>query len=448
MKAEGSYDEAIGTFEQISGYQDSAEQVLACHYLKAEGLAKKAAYEVAYAEYILADAYTDARERAAGMAYQAGLKMLAMSDHPAAIGWFEKALTLPEARAQLLGIGEYYYTTQQYDQAEAVFAKVAEEEDAARRLYELGQYYELLGSTERAAAAYRDAGNYADAPEKAKAMTYMTAETLMKTGDYETAKTSLAAIRGYRDADAKIEECEKQIAAAAVAAAVAAREAKLKPYKTVGNYVTFGHYPQTRDGNDNTAIEWLVLDYDAANNRALLLSRYGLDAQPYNKDWDDISWWDDITWEKCTLRTWLNGTFLNKAFTTQEQSGILLTNVDNSKSQNYSRWGTNDENNTQDKVFLLSYAEANKYLGVTWDNRNNTKSRVAPTAYGVKQGVDTSSYYKTADGEAAGWWWLRSPAGDHNVAAVRIDGALDHYSDNAYGGVRPALWINLKSDIF
>ena len=114
--------------------------------------------------------------------------------------------------------------------------------------------------------------------------------------------------------------------------------------------MTFGHYPQTSRGNDNTPIEWLILAREG--NKALLLSRYGLDAQPYNKERACV------TWEECTLRTWLNGTFLNKAFTAQEQAGIVLTSVDNSKSQGYIGWSTNGGNNTRDKIFLLSCREA------------------------------------------------------------------------------------------
>ena len=79
---------------------------------------------------------------------------------------------------------------------------------------------------------------------------------------------------------------------------------------TIGNYVAFGTYPQTAAGTDKTPIEWLVLDRDG--NKALIISRYGLDAQPYNTKCTDI------TWEKCTLRTWLNSTFMNKAFTSEE----------------------------------------------------------------------------------------------------------------------------------
>ena len=183
---------------------------------------------------------------------------------------------------------------------------------------------------------------------------------------------------------------------------------------------------------------------DVKGDEALLLSRYGLDAQPYNKQWKGI------TWEECTLRTWLNETFLNKAFTAQEQEGILLTNVDNSSSQGYSEWSTSGGNNTQDKVFLLSYAEANQYFGVTENNINNTKSRVEPTDYAINQGAYTSSSNKTEDGAAAGLWWLRSPGGPLIFAAYVItDGSVHNYdvdSDNAV--VRPALWIDLESDIY
>ena len=213
-----------------------------------------------------------------------------------------------------------------------------------------------------------------------------------------------------------------------------------------GKCIVFGHYPQTKDGKDNTPIEWLILERDGLN--ALVVSKYGLDAQPYN-----ISC-TDVTWEKCTLRTWLNDTFYNKAFSADEQAAILTTNVDNSKSQCYSGWNTSGGNNTQDKVFLLSYAEANKYFGVEyWQNNGATdkvKSRVAPTAYAIAQGAGKNSSYKTVDGIDAGWWWLRSPGPYPDRAAyVLTDGSL-HYSGvrGDSGSVRPALWVNIESKIF
>lgn len=208
----------------------------------------------------------------------------------------------------------------------------------------------------------------------------------------------------------------------------------------VGSHVTFGTYPQTAEGDDDTPIEWLVLDRDG--DKALLLSRYGLDVQPYNKKYEDI------TWENCTLRAWLNDDFISRAFTSEEQSAILLTYVDNSGSQGY--WDTKGGNDTQDKMFLLSYAEASEYLGVMRFDSSNTRSRIAPTAYAKARGASTSSGYATADGEAAGCWWLRSPGSSLSFASyVNSVGSLDyhlvHYDINC---VRPALWVNLGSEIF
>ncbi|MBR4459050.1 MAG: MucBP domain-containing protein [Clostridia bacterium] len=211
-----------------------------------------------------------------------------------------------------------------------------------------------------------------------------------------------------------------------------------KPKVAVGDYVIFGHYPQKASGNDNTPIEWLVLDVQ--DGKALLISRYGLDAQPYNNEYTAT------TWEQCTLRTWLNGTFLYKAFTAQEREAILLTDVDNGWSQGFSSWGTYGGNNTRDQIFLLSYAEAGKYLDVTHGNSKNNKSRVAPTSYSIKKGAANVN----VDGTAAGWWWLRSPGGtQRNAASVNRDGSLRYiYVYSGSGCVRPALWLNLDSDIF
>ena len=260
---------------------------------------------------------------------------------------------------------------------------------------------------------------------------YRQAETLYASGNYEGAKALYQKLNGYRDAASKAKACEEAMAARS------RREAFQE-----GKYVTFGRYPQTAEGNDQTPIEWLVLEVQG--NKALLLSRYGLDTKRYNEK--NV----DITWEKSTLRSWLNGTFLNKAFTVEEQKGIVVTNVDNGSSQGHSKWSTSGGNNTQDRVFLLSYGEANKYLGVTYEDSQNTKSRVAPTAYAIKKRAYTWISNKTADGTAAGWWWLRSP-GTHqdNAALVNTDGSLygNHVNRDSVS-VRPAVWINLESGIF
>lgn len=224
------------------------------------------------------------------------------------------------------------------------------------------------------------------------------------------------------------------------------KKSKQNAKYTVGNYITFGTYPQTADGTDNTPIEWLVLD--RKDDKALLISRYGLDSHSRMSD----AYYRD--WEQTSLRKWLNDGFLNKAFTSEQQELILLTTVDNSRNQGYSGWNTDKDRlfnlhytDTQDKIFLLSYAEANKYFGVTYENGENMKARVAPTAFAIANNAWVSDKFKTESGEAAGAWWLRSPSENQLCAAyVDKDGSLsDFYLDSRNITARPALWIKVNN---
>lgn len=350
------------------------------------------------------------------------------------VGWFVVTRVIPNNKYQrAVTLRE----NGQYGEAAAVFTELGDYSDANEQIaptkYMQAEELRENGQYEEAIALFTELGNYYDAAAQVTETKYQKATNLNAFGKYDEAYAIYVTLTGYKDVDKLLAEDDNMMAAAA-----AARNAKF----TVGNYVTFGTYPQTKAGKDATPIEWLVLARDG--DKALLISRYGLDAQPYNKDHTSV------TWETCTLGTWLNGTFYNKAFSSAEQAAILTTNVDNSKNQCYSGWSTSSGNNTQDKVFLLSYAEANKYFGVTYDNSSNTKSRVAPTAYAIAQGAWTSSSNKTTDSTYAGWWWLRSPGTYQDYAAiVYFVGSLDfNYVDSDSGSVRPALWVNLESKIF
>ena len=145
-----------------------------------------------------------------------------------------------------------------------------------------------------------------------------------------------------------------------------------------------------------------------------------------------------VTWETCSLRTWLNGTFLNEAFSKDEQEAILVTDVDNSDSQGIGKWlydvFTKGGNDTRDKVFLLSCKEAERYF-------DSDKSRVCvPTTYARAQGASAAGN---------GSWWLRSPGSRQSSASfVGRTGELSFTRVEYKEEIRPALWINLESDIF
>lgn len=202
----------------------------------------------------------------------------------------------------------------------------------------------------------------------------------------------------------------------------------------------WGHYEQDNNlENGPEEIEWIVLN--VVDGKGLLRSRFALDARPYNNTREDI------TWENCSLRSWLNNEFFNAAFTPEEQSVILLTDVDNSKSQGYAEWDTDGGNNTQDRVFLLSYAEANRFFAVTRNNPNNIKARSAFTPYAAHNSAFNISFEQTADGLDAVWWWLRSPGFTQAGAAdVYRTGLLQSEKvDRNHGGVCPVIWLDLNS---
>ncbi len=195
---------------------------------------------------------------------------------------------------------------------------------------------------------------------------------------------------------------------------------------SVGKYVTFGSYPQTASGIDNTPIEWLVLENDG--QRALLISRYALACRPYSTG----TKWDGITWKRCTLRGWLNNEFYNRAFSKQEKRSILKSDV------NESLWySTKPGKSTKDNVFLLSITEAEKYF------ESNKARKCIATDYAIRRGAHKNPSYKE-DNRGACWWWLRSSGYNrYHPANIFADGSVDIYYIGITGNaaVRPCIWV-------
>ena len=244
---------------------------------------------------------------------------------------------------------------------------------------------------------------------------YDRAIKYIDSGDYKTACILLNGL-SYRDSAEKLKS---------------AKQAQIKNAK-VGDIVYFGAYEQdnnTSNGKEN--IEWRVLAKE--NSRVLVISDKALDCQPYNS-----SYTEEVTWENCSLRKWLNGTFLNKAFSTEEQAQIQNTTV---SADNNPQYSTNPGNATTDKVFLLSINEVEKYFN------SDEARKCAPTAYAKAQGASTSDTFKTPSGAATCWWWLRSPGDDQSSAAYVYFGGdvfeLGNYVFSGLNAVRPALWISI-----
>ena len=415
----GHYAQAYAEYIDLGEYKDCADRAAKFEndYATAQNLLNAGDYDQAKACFEALKNYADASTMAREAAYQKGKKQLADGLFAEAEATFDTLGEYSDTKEQILAIGEHYYATRQYEQAEAIYVKVS----AAQQLYELGQYYESQDDLPNAIRVYGEAGTYENAQNKVTALQreedYRTAEALCQEKEWQEAKAIYERLIGYKDVESKTTMCDKEIEAAA------ARDVAFQP----GKIVQFGRYPQTTEGNDDTVVEWQVLDRDGRN--ALLISRYGLDVQPYT--WPSAQ----ITWEQCTLRIWLNDTFANRAFSQEEQQAILMTTVVNGSDEGY--WKTDGGNDTQDKIFLLSYRQAEQYFDVTINNDENIKSRMQPTDYALAHGAGKLG------------WWLRSQGPEQDTAArVYSVGALDYDFTGFEECVRPALWVNIDSGVF
>ena len=196
------------------------------------------------------------------------------------------------------------------------------------------------------------------------------------------------------------------------------------PDYKIGETIEFGNYPQEEDGTEKP-IEWIVMKNEG--NQVLLLSKYVLDAKPYNEELEEV------TWETSDIRQWLNNEFYTTAFNKTEKAKIQTSLI---KNEDNSEYGTSGGNDTEDKVFLLSEKEAETLF-------SNDEEKIAKaTEYAEKSVVYVNE-------EKAVLWWLRAPGNRSDYAAV-VDGYgwVDRSGDyvfHSYDGVRPALHLNLQS---
>lgn len=379
-----SYESAIRMFESISGWKDADEQIYACQK-KIEELKAKEEAERLEAER-KAEAERLERERKAEEHRIAVEKRKKKAKKVFAIG----TPIVCACIAFVLVLITVIMPKQKYNQAMELISS-GDYDSAYALLEEIGDKETIASNKYDRAIKYID------------------------SGDYKTACILLNGL-SYRDSAEKLKS---------------AKQAQIKNAK-VGDIVYFGTYEQDNDtSNGKENIEWRVLAKE--NSRVLVISDKALDCQPYNS-----SYTEEVTWENCSLRKWLNGTFLNKAFSTEEQAQIQNTTV---SADNNPQYSTNPGNATTDKVFLLSINEVEKYFN------SDEARKCAPTAYAKAQGASTSDTFKTPSGAATCWWWLRSPGDDQSSAAYVYFGGdvfeLGNYVFSGLNAVRPAMWITI-----
>jgi hypothetical protein len=182
-------------------------------------------------------------------------------------------------------------------------------------------------------------------------------------------------------------------------------------------------------------IKWRILSETGSD--AFLCAELIIDAMDFHFTRSSSGGFYANNYERSHIRSWLNGTFLETAFTAAERSAIKITAVDNSASL-LSEEPINDFScaDTNDRIFLLSYSEATSR---EYGFGTETVREKSPTAYAKAQGAHVVS--------KMGYWWLRSPGVyyDSTVHAVGHNGYFSNAADvsSTMGGVVPALHLDL-----
>ncbi len=182
--------------------------------------------------------------------------------------------------------------------------------------------------------------------------------------------------------------------------------------------VMFGRYIQD-ETNIPKPIEWTLLRED--NKQYMLISKYALDCEKYNYNKEVV------TWETCSLRKWLNDTFYNKAFLSEEKA--LMINTDYHS----------DITNKTDRVFIL-----------TDDDYKNMfyRDECYPTKYAIRKGAiikKDDEYRLGGNGNGTCYWWVCPSTKESDNAGIASYNSHGHAGSNYvnYKGisVRPVIYI-------
>lgn len=273
-----------------------------------------------------------------------------------------------------------------------------------------------------------------------------------------------------------------------------------KQYVRDGNYIYFGEYPQTLKSSDVTITKTVdergyylgsdgayyakvlstpcVAGYKFSNGNEVkestdfIKTHYYFKVEPIrwriisededsalvicdgiiaNGSYDDYdsSYSISNSYADSDIRAWLNNEFYNTAFSELAKQVIMTVTLDNSASS--TGFDTNDFacGDTEDKVFLLSYADVtNPEYGFSADPDEKDYARLMITSdYARATGVSISTDYES--GYGTGDWWLRSPANGYHTYVRDITkrgecATLFFYDcNNVAMGIVPALRIKL-----
>jgi len=302
------------------------------------------------------------------------------------------------AGVKALNSGKYYVAMMSFASAKGYkdsdeLLLVAKYEYAVDSFYS-GNYYTAI-------SYFKQLKGYKDSDELLLAAKYNYAVDSFNTGDYATAISYFKQLNGYKDSDEQL---------ANVYAVIQDRIDSLSAQReSEYTMLTMGKY-------NGSPVEWMVIARDG--DRALVISRYILDTYKYSTG--------GVIWKDSEIRSFLNDSFYNTVFSSEEQALIISTDL-----------STNGET-TNDKLFLLSTDEVKLYFSDDTNSRKCTTITFELSEYSY----DICESFLTDGGTSEGWW-LRDLTSDSTYQLTGMTGSISYYLSHAVSaeGIRPAMWI-------
>lgn len=406
----GEYNRAIEIFTELENYKDSRDMILECRYRNAVSLMEMGNAEDAIIIYNELGSYKDSAERISSYRYQQALNNIETGDYDKAIEIFESIKDYKDS-AELIP----YYRYQQ-----------------AKNYYEAGDY-------DKAISIYETIRDYMDSEEQIAICTeaknskaYQEALALMKDKKYNSAIDAFTLIINYKDSKEQKEKCEALLKQQQYDEAIALKKkgsfaaaidifTRLSPYKDcehqievckflpltqlkVGDYTNYGAY-------DNKVLQWRVLCSEGDSILLITANTICDRAFQFDKYKNHPKYYIDSN-----IRSFLINTFYEKAFPDTHKKYIATREL------------SCPGGDINDKVFLLSEQEANKYFSSDEDRISTDKKQ----------------------------WFLRTVNPVYNQIldksspiAMYVDtkGKITQYDRtmNYARGVRPAMWLDISS---
>ena len=223
----------------------------------------------------------------------------------------------------------------------------------------------------------------------------------------------------------------------------------------IGDIVQMGTYEQDGDAETEDPICWDVLDKDG--DAVLLISH---DVIAYQRFSDSRKC---VIWEDSQIRTWLNQEFYAEAFDEEEQASICETTLENLSTVGFAAHVDpsgdvqvrESRPDTKDKIFLLSWKEAEQYYGNRLTDASVLGRRPSRAVLQKRKAIFTDLIIEELpamypysrhlpDGTERLPWMLRSTGmKDYTILVIGYEGKWDQDYPDSYNGVRPAMWVNV-----